>query len=86
MLQCRLFDLCNCTIVVKHSAQPAVYVVIFKYFVLFCLFVCLSLKLKEAFHKSMGAMEGGMEKMHMFVYVVNVLFFNTVAAKRCDLK
>lgn len=51
-----------------------------------CLFVCLSFKLKEAFHKSMGAMEGDMEKMHIFVYFVNVLFFNIVATKRCDLK
>lgn len=51
---------------------------------LVCLFVCLSLKLKEAFHKIMGGMEGGMEKMHVFVYVV--FFFNTVAAKGCDLK
>lgn len=31
-------------------------------------------------------MEGGMEKMHIFVYVVNALFVNTFAAKRCDLK
>lgn len=85
MLQFRLFDLCICTIVVKHSVQP-VYVVIFKdlffkHALFVSLFVCLSFKLKEAFHKSMGAMDGGMAKMHIFVYFVNVLFFNTVAAK-----